>query len=553
MAMSLEDLLAEEGFKRRKAKIKPRTSFASEGRRSTSLYAHQHEPGSLLAVKRTERTQSDIPRHDSEGEFSVSSSLRGRKPRDNLIRRAKLDSESVTRASVKHERTGHRDSWDARRFSIGSSQDLRGSEITEAVQRDEIVEVGTNRSYKDVYSNKVYDMEGNIVIEQKRNSSFRNPPPERTSSRDINRRSMKQPQSLDIFDESRGIRQTNLDEALATPALDEAAIKALIAILSGYAKRFVNDEEFRTSLHHNSFASMNFMGFDEGLNTASKVIENLEDAVEIVEKAAEDSATLKELKKASLQLSVITGLNSNDLKGGFTSGIPNFRLSACAHLYLSVIYVLQKKDRSSAKHLLQVFCDSPFQARTTLLPDLWDHVFLPHLSHLKLWYDKETHSLADSPISSNLKLLEKVYNESLDSGTYQFAVYYKDWIMEGVEASSVPFIKIPSFSVRLMPRGGLHGHTSSPASDVSPQPMVSKKLYDEVFRHSHKSAVELEVYGVENFDASARSSNSPAPEDKQLILYSHGSVTSTNENFEPDHDSPTGNLPVAEEGQRLHP
>ncbi|KAI3449899.1 hypothetical protein Pfo_006564 [Paulownia fortunei] len=581
MAMSLEDLLAEEGFTRRKAKIKPRTSFASEGR-SMPLYMQRdkHESGSLLAVKRTERTRSDIPRYKSRGEFSTSSSFTVRKPRDNLSRRGKLDWESEKRTSVKYENRGHRDSWDAKRFSIGSSEDLRGSEITEVVQSDEIVEVGMNRSYKDVNSDKVHGHEGNegkhstrneererhknnIVIDNKKNrhNSFKHPPPpEQRSSKDTNRRSMKQPQSSDNrseidknFDESRSIRQTKLEQALATPALDEVAVKAIISILSGYVKRFVKDEEFRTSLHHNSFASLNFIGLSEGLNTESKVIENLEQAIEIVERAAEESATLKELKKASLQLSVITGLNSIDLKDGFTSGIPNFKLSACAHLYLSVICMLQKKDGIAAKHLLQVFCDSAFQARTSLLPVLWDHIFLPHLLHLKLWYDKETHSLADSPILTNLKLLEKVYNESLDSGTYRFAMYYKDWITEGVEAPSFPLIKIPSFSSQLMPRGGLHGHTSSPASHVSPQPMVSKRLYDEVFRHSHKSGVELEVYEEENFDISARSSNSPAPEDKQLILYSHDSVTCTNHNLEPDSESLIDNLPVAEEAQRLHP
>ncbi|KAG8389078.1 hypothetical protein BUALT_Bualt02G0191800 [Buddleja alternifolia] len=547
MAMSLEDLLAEEGFKRRKAKITSRLSSASEGR-SMARYTQptKHHSGPLMAVKRTERTRSDIPRHNSKGEFSTSSSFTGRKPRDNLIRTGKIDMESLKESSLKHERKGRQDSLDGKRFNVGSYEDFRGSEITEVVQSDEIVEVGMNRKYKDIYSNEVYghdrneEMEKNIMIDKKNmNNSFRH-----------SQKSMKQSQGSD---NRSNIRQNQFEEALATPALDEAAVQAIISILSGHVKRFVKDEEFRTSLHHNSFASLNFIGLDEGLNTESKVIENLEQAIEVVERAAEENATLKELKKASLQLSVITGLNSNDLKDEFTSGIPNFKLSACAHLYLSVIYMLQKKDRITAKHLLQVFCDSPFQARSNLLPDLWDHVFLPHLLHLKLWYDKEARSLSDSPILSNLKLLEKVYNESLDLATYQFAIYYKNWITEAVEAPSVPLIKIPSFSVQFMPRGGLHGHTSSPVSYVSPQPMVSKKLYDEVFRHSQKSGVELAVYEEENVNIGARSSNSPAPEDKQLILYSHDSITCTNQSVDADSESLCDNLSVTEETQRLHP
>ncbi|KAL0435478.1 UNVERIFIED_CONTAM: putative E3 ubiquitin-protein ligase LIN [Sesamum radiatum] len=570
MAMSLEDLLAEEGFKRRKAKIKPRTSFASEGRGVPS-YRGNHESGTLL--KRTDRTRSEIPRYDSKGEFSISSSFTGGRPRDNLICRGKIDVEYEKRTSMNLERRGRRDSWDAKRFSTGPSEDVLGSEITEVVESDEIVEVGMSRPYKDIYSKRVLGHEedeeserhrSNIVIDEKetRNNSSKHPRSSE-SFKGNNRRSMKQPQSSDNrptgilskdknLDDSRSIRQPKFEQAIATPALDEVAVKAIISILNGYIKRFVKDEEFRTSLHHNSFASLNFIGLDDGPDTESKIIQNLEQAVETVERAAEETATSKELKRAAMQLSVITGLNFSDLKDGCTSGIPNFKLSACAHLYLGVIYMLQKKDGIAAKHLLQVFCDSPFQARTMLLPELWENVFLPHLLHLKLWYNKESQSLVDSPVLMNLRRLEKVYNESLDSGTYRFAMYYKDWITEGGEAPSVPLIKIPSISLQLMPTGGLHGHTSSPATHVSPQPMVSKKLYDEVFRHSHKSGVELEVYEEENFDVSARSSNSPAPEDKQLILYSHDSVTSTNRNFEPDGESPSDILPLAEEAQRLH-
>ncbi|KAK4419495.1 putative E3 ubiquitin-protein ligase LIN [Sesamum alatum] len=554
MAMSLEDLLAEEGFKRRKAKIKPRTSFASEGR-SMPPYRGDHEPGTLL--KRTDRTRSHIPRYDSKGEFSISSSFTGRKPRDNLMNRGRVGLESEKRTSLDHGRRGRRDSWDAKRFSVGPSEDLLGSEITEVVESDERV-FGHEEDEESERHRR------NIVIDDKetRNNSLKHPRSSE-SFKGNNRRSMKQPQSSGnrsdgipvsdkVFDESRSLRQPKFEQAIATPALDEVAVKAIISILNRHIKRFVKDEEFRTSLHHNSFASLNFLGLDDGPDTESKVIENLEQAVETVERAAEETATSKELKRATMQLSVITGLNSNDLKDGFTSGIPNFKLSACAHLYLSLIYMLQKKDGIAAKHLLQVFCDSPFQARTRLLPELWENVFLPHLLHLKLWYNKESQSLSDSPVLMNLRRLEKVYNESLDSGTYLFAMYYKDWITEGGEAPSVPLIKIPAFSLQLMPTGGLHGHASSPASHVSSQPMVSKKLYDEVFRHSHKSGVELEVYEDDNFDVSARSSSSPAPEDKQLILYSDDSVSATDRNFEPDGESPSDNLPPAEEAQRLH-
>ncbi|XP_073024909.1 putative E3 ubiquitin-protein ligase LIN-1 isoform X2 [Primulina eburnea] len=571
MAMSLEDLLAEEGFHRRKSEIVSRTSYTSEGRPSVPLRV-RHESSSSLTVKKVERSRSEIPRYSSKGEASTSDSFNGRRPRDTFIRRAKIESESEAwKNDVRLKRRGHQDSWDGARFSDRTSADSQVSEITEVTHGYEIVEVGNNSPYKDIYLNKVYGYEenesrnstrheereryrqrsGKNIEEDKKNrtNSFKHPPslPNRGNTDATNWKLMNQPASSSkkTFDENKSMKQPKLEETLDTPALDEAAVKAITSILSGYIKRFLEDEDFRTYLRHNSFASLNVIGLEEGLNAESKVTENLEQAIETVERAAKESASVKELKKASLQLSVITGLNSNDLKDGFTSGIPNLKLSACAHLYLSVIYVIQKKDKITAKHILQVFCDSPFQARVALLPDLWDHVFLPNLLHVKLWYDKEARSLADSRVSSNLNLLDKLYTETLDWGTHQFSKYYKDWLTEGLEAPSLPVIKIPSFSVQLMPKGGLHGHTNSPASYVSPQPMVSKTLYDEVFRHAHKPGFELEIYEEENFEISARSSNSPAPEDKQLILYD--SLTSTNQDFEPDGESLPVDLYVANE------
>ncbi|XP_042012839.1 putative E3 ubiquitin-protein ligase LIN [Salvia splendens] len=494
MAMSLEELLAEEGFKRRKDKMKGRASFASE------------RP--LLAVRRTERTRSDIPRTDSNAEFSTSGSFSMRKPRDNEPDKA-----------------------------IASYEHLRGPEITEVIQSDE----GMERLHKDMHSTKVHGRvkhEGNhsaplddIVMENQkdRNNSFKHTYPHAEG------RSNKVVETGSKFDESRSIRQNMIDEAQAAPALDEAAVKAIISIISGHAKRFLDDEDFRTSLHHNTFASLNLIGSDESLSTESKVVGNLKEAIETIERTAEEeSANLKELKRASLQLSVITGLNSSDLK----DGVPNLRFSACAHLYLSVIYVLQKKDKVAAKHLLQVFCDSPFQARTMLLPDLWEHLFLPHLLHLKVWYDKETHSVVDSPSIMNLKLLDKAYNESMDSGTCRFAMYYKDWMINGEKEPSVPVIGIPSFSIHSMLRGGLLGHTSSPASHVSPQPMVSKELYVEVCKHADKPGVESDFDEEEKFD---RSSNGPAPQDKQLILCTRASSVRADKEVDPVRESPPEN------------
>ncbi|XP_015083192.1 putative E3 ubiquitin-protein ligase LIN-2 [Solanum pennellii] len=434
MAMSLEDLLAKEGFNKKISKTTPRAS-------------------------------SDIRCHDLKS---------------------------------KHKIGSYDISSNVKRISISSFDEFLSAEGS---QNNEIVEVEERNDsrYNRIYSNRTYRNESSSAEENtekcldKSSKVGYQKHMERLET--SNSRSTRSSVTSKSTDETTSLRKCEIEHTRAIPALDELAIQAVISILSGHIKRFLVDEDFRTSLRHNSFASLNFIGFEEGLNTESKIIATLEQAIETAERAAEDFASEKELKKASLQLSVITGLNSD---GKFTSGIPNSKLAACAHLYLSVIYKIQNKDRIAAKHLLQVFCDSPFQARTSLLPDLWNRVFLPHLSHLKVWHDSEANFLRDLRNKSRkLNLLDKLYTENLDKGTYLFAVYYKDWLTEGAEIPLVPSIQIPSKSVS---RQGSFSNLNSSVGGFSPQPVVSKKLYDEVFRRSHILGAESE----ESYEISVR-------------------------------------------------
>ncbi|THG16590.1 putative E3 ubiquitin-protein ligase LIN [Camellia sinensis] len=576
MAMSLEELLAEEGFTGRRSKMSARTSFRSEAA-SMPHYSnrYQDKSSSSSRVKKTERAKSDLPRYGLRDELPTSDRLKGRRPRDNLITREKSDKGLKKETREKFERVSN----DFNRISFDSSKDFQGSEIVE-------IGVEDGKGYKDTYSNEMYSpgrskskysggvgererpksrSGKDIEVDKGCGNKSKNHVLGRMSYSDNYRKSLKKPensysrsnssQNSKSIDDSRRRRQAEIGQNVVEPALDEAAVRALISILSGYIKHFLKDKDFRTALHHNCFASLNIVELEEGLMTESKVLSNLEQAIETVERAAEERASAKELKKASLQLGVITGFNSDDLKDGFTSGIPNSKLSACAHLYLSVIYKLQKKDRIAAKHLLQVFCDSPFQARMMLLPELWDYLFLPHLSHLKAWYIQEADSLADTPSKSRkLKLLEKVYNEIMDSGTYQYAFYYKDWLTEGVEAPSIPSIHIPSISVRGIQKEYLQSHSvqevhqerwfghsldvGSPTGPFSPQPMVSKRLYEAVFGHSNKPGANevVEHYkGSENFDTTSISSDGSAIEDKQALTCSSGKVKHMDQDIERDN------------------
>lgn len=499
MAMSLEELLAEEGFNRGRPKMIARNSFGS-GTKSMPLYQdhHRYKPGSSsVAVRKTERTKSDMP-HYFRGEFPTNDKVRDRKPRDNLVR---LDTESIK------ERKSSRDPRHVKKSSFGSYEDLESSQsVVETVDVDETDSRYGRQSFIPL-SEKTMKMVDTYGYSSNKNSTVYNSFNKSTKQPEIFSRSSRNGKN---FQESKSFKKADIEQTAAIPALDEAAIRAIISILSGYFKHFLRDEDFRASLRRSSFASLNVNGVEEGLITESKVVVNIEEAIETAERAADERCNTKELKKASLQLSVIAGLNKNDLKDGYTSGIPNYKLSACAHLYLAVMYKIQKKDKAAAKHVLQVFYDSPFQARTILLPDLWEQVFLPHLLDVKSWYDKEVKSLANSKGKKRkLKLLWTMYNEILDSGTSQFAAYYKNWLTEGAEAPILPSIEIPSLSVQLVPQEDTDNKSleaDSSVDDFPSQPVVSKRLYDLVFRHSIRPGTELVECKEESFDISARSS-----------------------------------------------
>ncbi|PKI61071.1 hypothetical protein CRG98_018516 [Punica granatum] len=497
MASSLEALLAEEGFRGRRSMTRSRASFGSDNV-TTPLYSSrgQHKPHSSSVNRtRTQRTRSDVSRYSFNGRLGKSDSLGSTQPRDNLITRERMNGKGMEPL----EGRGDMERLGDRRFEVSS----------DAFSRNEIVEVGVENSerIKNVYlsvgkgplrmekylaaGDESTDSMGNNMKSDRRGpSSSKHLLGDPSSAR--NGRTSTKPAGP--FENSRLEKhvQSTLSDSL--PALDEVAIRAIVSILIGYITPFLKDKDFRINLRDKCFLSLNFVESEEYQNGESKVICNLAQAIETVERAAEEYRDPKDLKRASLQLSVITGLNAGELKNGFTCGVPNCKLSACAHLYLSVIYKINKKDRVSAKHILQVFADSPLQGRRLLLPELWENFFYPHLSHLQLWHSQEVDSLVDATSRARkLKLLDKVYNEILDSGTRQFAVYYKDWLTEGSEAPLFPSINIPSVSVdtvELTDSLSHSGELGNPVSAPHPQPMVSKKLYEAMFGCSNKSGAE---------------------------------------------------------------
>lgn len=232
------------------------------------------------------------------------------------------------------------------------------------------------------------------------------------------------------------------------PALDEVAIRAVVSILSGYIGQYLRDKKFRETIRAKCYSCCS-----RNKDSDNGDLENMELGIENVERLVEDQGPEKEINTKLLQhcirllSSTVASLNSKSSKNGLTSGTPKSHLSACAQLYLSIVYKIHKSDRVSARHLLQVFCDSPFIARTLLLPEVWEHLFLPHLLHIKIWYTEELESLSTSMYlekETKTKALDKAYNDQMDIGTARFALYYREWLKDGAKAPAVPSVPLPS-------------------------------------------------------------------------------------------------------------
>ncbi|KAJ1420941.1 Armadillo-type fold [Sesbania bispinosa] len=284
------------------------------------------------------------------------------------------------------------------------------------------------------------------------------------------------------------------DSRMVGPLIDEVAIGAVIAILSGYIGRYVKDGHFRKTIREKCTSFLDRRRKDSG----NEIFVNMELAMEEVDRLVKDQGTkkqvtmIKTLKNTIEVLAVVASLNSKTSRDASTCGVPNSYLSVCAQLYLAITYKLMKNDRVSSKHLLQVFCNSPSLARTYLLPDLWEHLFLPHLLHLKIWYSRELEFLSNEDHDEKekkMKVLSKIYNEKMDGGTVQFALYYKQWLKVGASEPPLPIVSLPSRSTyRLSRRKSSDSSISN--SSINPNLFVPKEsLANNNYRSKNGSTV----------------------------------------------------------------
>ncbi|KAK7278577.1 hypothetical protein RJT34_23609 [Clitoria ternatea] len=183
------------------------------------------------------------------------------------------------------------------------------------------------------------------------------------------------------------------------------------------------------------------------------VLANLDWGIEALEEAINTynmETKLARLDYAEKMLQVCAMLNPKQK----TAGVPNFYLSAWAHLNLSYLWKLRNNIQTCVFHALEMFIVDPFFSRIDFAPELWKDLFLPHMSSIVGWYSEERHRLMIEviPDSSDLSFtadfdqffneslvfsmrphqldklqkLEQLYGESLDENTRLYAKYYKD-------------------------------------------------------------------------------------------------------------------------------
>uniref|UniRef100_A0A0E0KUD8 RING-type E3 ubiquitin transferase n=1 Tax=Oryza punctata TaxID=4537 RepID=A0A0E0KUD8_ORYPU len=226
----------------------------------------------------------------------------------------------------------------------------------------------------------------------------------------------------------------------AIPALDESVLTALISLVAGAVKLFVRDEGFRASLRGGSISCLG--------ESNHRAVLDLRVIVHTVERAASEGLDdPRDLKRASLRLHAMASLDAKEADAVTAAGVPYQRLAACAHLYMSAISKLQKKDHSSAVHVLEAFCLAPHEARTSMLPALWDRLFRSGLSHLKAWRDRESAAAAAACSDTRVKDVERKFVEAVDDGTRALACYYRDWLLGRTEAMSLPVVPAPPSTV----------------------------------------------------------------------------------------------------------
>ncbi|MCE0482352.1 hypothetical protein HAX54_041039 [Datura stramonium] len=240
----------------------------------------------------------------------------------------------------------------------------------------------------------------------------------------------------------------------------EDIIRSLITSVGSFIQDRLIDKEQRTS-HKEQCAER--LAAEDGSSdkdtevrySDQAVLANLDWGIDALEEAISTSnieTKMARLDYAEKMLQVCAMLDSSHK----TAGVPNFYLSAWAHLNLSYLWKLRNNIHNAVLHILEMFSVDPFFSRIDFAPELWKCLFLPHMSSIVGWYSEERHRIVMDviPDSSDLSItmdfdhdfneslifsvrpdqaekmqkLEQLYGQSLDDNTRLYAKYYKDCI-----------------------------------------------------------------------------------------------------------------------------
>ncbi|CAN6240631.1 unnamed protein product [Urochloa humidicola] len=297
-------------------------------------------------------------------------------------------------------------------------------------------------------------------------------------------------------------RSTASASATAVPALDESALNALISLAAGPMKRFAKDESFRAALRAGCTSCLG--------DSNHRAVLDLRVHAQTVERAARDKEGLdpRDLKRASDKLHEAASLADTVAKDPETAaGVPSYRrLAACAHVYMSAASTLRRRDHSAAVHALEAFCLAPREARTLLLPALWDRLFRSGLSHLRAWRDRES-AVASS--DGRAKEVEGTFTDAVDEGTRKLACYYRDWLLGRTDAMALPDVPAPPGTVHA---GAAPRISASTSYDISSDVVFSsegsspaKFAYGGTMQRSEEIEEEDEVHVVVKQDVEVES------------------------------------------------
>lgn len=238
-------------------------------------------------------------------------------------------------------------------------------------------------------------------------------------------------------------------------------VKFLTLTIGNFVQdRLINKEE---RLRHKEQCAERLAAEDGGGNQGGSevryadqaVLANLDWGIEAMEEAINTSnleTKMARLDHAEKMLQVCAMLDSKQK----TAGVPNFYLSAWSHLNLAYLWKLKNNTHKCVFHILEMFIVDPFFSRVDFAPELWQALFLPHMSSIVGWYTEERQRIVMDVMPDSIDLsmtsdfdqffneslifsmrpdqaeklhkLEKRYGESLDENTRLYAKYFKECV-----------------------------------------------------------------------------------------------------------------------------